>query len=193
VTGAGGGAVASPKSGAERTREWRARKAARREATRRAGLSRAELVEEARQVGLPLGPAGAALEPIDGSKPGPKAGSVSRHTAQFRAMFLARYRSPLIGLAELYSRPVHELAREIGCNPAEALALQVKCMAEVAPYVHSKMPTAVQLDGAPPVMVGIAVTAEKAAQIGVAPGAAGGGFVLPKVVEHQGGSGDANP
>lgn len=197
VTGAGGGAVAArdgAKSGAERMRELRARRAAEREAVRRQGLSQAERAAEARQVGLPLGAAGAALEPIGaGGKSGPKTGSVSRHTAQFREAFLRRYRSPVIGLAELYSRPAVELAREAGCTVLEALELQRKCMVDVAPYVHSKMPTAVQLDGAPPVMVGIQVTAEKAAAMGVAPGAGAGGFVLPKVVEHQGDGDDANP
>lgn len=196
VTAAGNAGAArgdGPKSGAERMRELRARRAAEREASRRHGLSQAERSAEARQVGLPLGAAGEALEPIGaGGKSGPKQGSVARHTAQFREAFLRRYRSPVIGMAEIYSRPVHELAREIGCSPAEALKLQVDCMDRVAPYVHSKMPTAVQMDGAPPVMVGIQVTAEKAAAMGVAPGAGAGGFVLPKVVEHQGDSDDAN-
>ena len=182
VTAAGGDAAAGRdggKSGAERMRALRARRAAERETARRQGLSQSDRAAEARQVGLPLGAAGEALEPIGaGGKSGPKTGSVARHTAQFREAFLRRYRSPVIGMAELYSRPVHELAREIGCTALEALKLQMDCMDRVAPFVHSKMPTAVQLDGAPPVMVGIQVTAEKAAAMGVAPGAAGGGVPL---------------
>ena len=43
-------------------------------------------------------------------------------------------------LAEIYSRPVADLARELGCKPVEAHKLQQDAAAQLLPYLHSKAP-----------------------------------------------------
>lgn len=151
-----------------------ARQAAVRE--RRAAAKRLtqELLEmgrlEARQAGLPLSPATEQedLVPAPASaKGGRPAGSVARKTAEWAAFMLSRYRSPLVVMAETYSRPLRDLAEELGCTPLEAFELQQKAAAELAPYVHSKQPTGLQLDGAPDAPVVLAVTPAMAARMGL--------------------------
>lgn len=149
-----------------------ARQAAVRE--RRAAAKRltAELLElgrqEARQVGLPLAPATdmEALVPAP-AKGGRPAGSVARKTAEWAAYMLARYRSPLVVMAETFSRPTRDLAEELSCTPLEAFELQMKAAAELAPYVHSKQPTGLQLDAAPDAPVMLAVSPAMAARMGL--------------------------
>lgn len=166
----------------------RARRAAERDAERALAMDRVTRAAEARQVGLPL-PAVVADPGQVGDlvgRSGRPAGSVQRSTQQLRDYMLGRYRPPLQVLMEAYSRPVDELVRMLQCSPLEAFKLQLDAARDAAKYVHSAMPTAVQLEGPPVVGVQIAVSPEKAAAIGVATGP---GFRLPKVLEHQGLSG----
>ena len=163
---AGGDDLRSP--GARRQAAYRERRAAVRVLT-------AELIEdgrlEARQVGLPLAPAVEQEDqvpaPVGSPKGGRPAGSVARKTAEWQAFILARYRSPLVVMAETYSRPTRDLAQELGCTTLEAFELQQKAAAELAPYVHSKMPTALQLDGAPDAPVMLAISPGMAARMGL--------------------------
>lgn len=157
-------------AGARKQAAYRERRAAARVLT-------AELIEdgrmEARQVGLPLAPAVEQEDQVPAplaSKGGRPAGSVARKTAEWQAFILARYRSPLIVMAETYSRPTRDLAQELGCSVQEAFELQQKAAAELAPYVHSKMPTALQLDGAPEAPVMLAVSPAMAARMGLSSG-----------------------
>lgn len=145
--------MASKKAQAEQAR--RAEKAEARAAVREPGAAQLPLLPVAGEDGD---------VPREGGRP---AGSVARATAEWRAMLLRRYRSPLIGMAETFNRPVADLARELGCTIYEAFQLQMRAMTELAPYLHGKMPTALQLDGAPTVAVGIALTPQMAAAIGV--------------------------
>ena len=161
----GGSDASGRSSGARRQAAYRQR---RREAAQLARQVVEESVQEARQELLPLAPVaeldevpGAAL--VSGGRP---AGSVARSTAEWQAYLLQRYRSPLIGLFEVAARPARDLAAELGCTPLEAFDRQLKAMAELAPYVHSKMPSAVQLDGAPIVPVVLSVSPEMAARMG---------------------------
>jgi hypothetical protein len=85
-------------------------------------------------------------------RPGRPPGSTNRKTQAMAAWLLSRYQSPLQGLAEAYSRPVQDLAAELGCTPLEAFRLQMQAMVELAPYLHGKMPVAVDLGGALPVL-----------------------------------------
>jgi hypothetical protein len=175
VTAGGDG----PKAGgsAERMRRLRQRRAAeRREAEQHARtLARREAHEQ-----LPLMPVAAASDD-ERPKTGRPAGSVARHTAAWRQLILTRYRSPLIAMAEAYSRPVEELAKELGCTRREAFEIQMRAAAELAPFVHSKMPIAVQGEGLPQVGITLAVSAEAAQQMGmVAPP-----VPLPKTVVNQ--------
>lgn len=150
-----------------------ARQARYRDRRREAQRLTAELEEmgrsEARQAGLPLAPVGepedAPPEPVmSGGRP---AGSVARKTAEWQQFILTRYRSPLVGLAEIAARPARDLAQELGCTPLEAFDRQLKALAELAPYVHSKMPAAVQHEGAPTVPILLGVSPAMAARMGV--------------------------
>ena len=55
---------------------------------------------------------------------------------------LSRYASPLVRLAEICSRPVEQLAAELGCTRSQALRLQITAAKELAPYLHQKQPVA---------------------------------------------------
>ena len=169
-------------SGAERQRRYRQRQAQlRRQAAEEA---RRQAAREATEQ-LPLLPVAPATEE-ERPKAGRPAGSVARLTAAWRDLVLSRYRSPLIVMAEAYSRPVEELAKTLGCTRLEAFQLQQKAAAELAPYVHSKMPIAVTGDGAAPVPVMLAVTAGQAAAMGVELPP----VPLPRMVQSQVLSGD---
>ena len=80
-------------------------------------------------------------------------GAINRATADWRDFILSRYRSPLVVLAETYSRPVHDLAAELGCSKLEAMQLQQRAAVELAPYVHGKMPVDISISGDLPMLV----------------------------------------
>lgn len=77
---------------------------------------------------------------------GRPAGSRNRRSEELAAYLLSRHAHPLVSLAETYSRPVAVLAAELGCTAYEAFQLQLRAMAELAPYLESKKPVAVQVD-----------------------------------------------
>lgn len=79
--------------------------------------------------------------------PGRPAGSRNKRTEEWVDYILGRYRSPLVVLAETYSRPVQELAKELGCTKAEAFDRQQAAARAILPYVHQEQPKALQLDG----------------------------------------------
>lgn len=79
-------------------------------------------------------------------------GSRNKNTAAWRDFILSRYPSPLVALAETYSRSVGDLAKALGLNcppnyaqAVELFKLQLQAAKELAPYVHSKQPQAVEL------------------------------------------------
>jgi AraC-like DNA-binding protein len=153
-----------------------ARTAAERQAARRARLAAAKALTaeqaavqraEAVQAGLPLVPV-ADQEALPSSAPGRPAGSVAKKTAEWQACMLGRYRSPLVVLGEIFSRSVTELAEELGCTRLEAFDRQLKAAVELAPFIHSKMPAAVQLDGAPVAPVTVQVSQALAVRLGMA-------------------------
>ena len=165
-------------TGAERTRAWRARKRAERLAAER--TAEAELAR-ARTEQLPLLPVQHADE-AEMPRVGRPAGSVQRMTAEWRGLLLTKYRSPLIALAETYSRPVEELARALGCSRLEAFQLQQAAAKELAPYLHSKMPLAIQAEGAAMAPIVLAMTPGLAAQI---PGFAGAPVPIIEMQQDQ--------
>lgn len=77
--------------------------------------------------------------------PGRPPGSANKRTEDLRRFILSRFRHPVVALTEIYSMPVEELAAYVGCDKLDALALQIKAAAEVAPYVDSKMPARIQV------------------------------------------------
>lgn len=104
-----------------------------------AAAEQAELWEEA-AAELPLRPARSP-------KGGRPQGARNRATREWMEFFLARYRSPLVGLAEVYSRPARQLAEELGCDLLEAGKLQLAAMQALLPYVHQKQPMAIEAAG----------------------------------------------
>ncbi|WP_374650313.1 hypothetical protein [Rhizorhabdus sp.] len=72
-------------------------------------------------------------------------GARNRRTEEVRSYLLSRYAHPLEVLAQVYSRPVDALAAELHCSRADAMALQVKAAAEVAPYIEGKQPVAISI------------------------------------------------
>lgn len=111
---------------------------------------------------LPLSPA------QSGPKGGRPKGARNKRTEEWVNHILSRYRSPLIGLAEIAARPVRQLAVELEMyarSPStglvlyggdgqpvlrsdallEVLKIQKAAMAELAPYLHQRQPQAVEV------------------------------------------------
>lgn len=103
--------------------------------------------------GLPADAMGRARALREGKRgPGRPAGARNRKTEDFARFLLSRHASPLQVMAETYSRPVQDLAAELGCSVAEAFKLQLLAARELAPYLHGKMPVAVDLNTNVPVL-----------------------------------------
>ncbi|CAA7621155.1 hypothetical protein [Magnetospirillum sp. UT-4] len=121
-------------------------------------------VEAPQQALLPLLPADQVAELPEGTAErraaianaprgrGRPPGAINKTTAAWRDYLLSRYRSPLEALAETYSRPVEDLAQQLQCKPVEAFKIQVQAAAELAPYLHGKMPVEVNLQGSAPIL-----------------------------------------
>lgn len=94
-------------------------------------------------------------------------GSRNRSTSDWSRYILSRYRSPLIGLAEIAAATPHELQAALGGPPvaaapgqdgepgqraegitlAECLRIIMQAQASLAPYLHQKQPLAVDTGG----------------------------------------------
>lgn len=114
-----------------------------------------------------------ALPPAQsGPQGGRPKGSRNRSTEEWRRYLASRYQSPLIGLAEIWSRTPEQLARELGLykfhegklvtmrveDPetgevrdlpvlatGEAAAMQLQARMAALPYWHQKLPMAVEV------------------------------------------------
>lgn len=71
-------------------------------------------------------------------------GALNKNTKEWRDYILSRYQSPLVALAETYSRPVDVLMKELNCSRLDAFKLQIAAAKELAPYIHQKQPIAVE-------------------------------------------------
>lgn len=122
----------------------------------------------------------AALAPArSGPQGGRPKGARNRSTEEWRRYLLSRYQSPLVGLAEIWSRSPADLARELGLykfhegelvlarrlNPdgseafntdgeplfdpvlatGEAAAMQLQARVAALPYLHQKLPQAIEV------------------------------------------------
>jgi hypothetical protein len=176
-------------SKAEMMRRLRARRKAEREVAEAA--TRAEMLRQAgarEQLGLPLAPV-MAQEPMAEAEAAPdRAGAWKRDTRAWKEFLLRRYRSPLVGLAEVAARPVAQLANELGCTRLEAFRVQMDALKELAPYLHQKMPTAVAVEGVAVAPLMIGVSQQFFAATGAPQGEAKGAL---KIVFDQGDSGEA--
>lgn len=97
---------------------------------------------------LPDGPA--RVEALRKRGAGRPPGAINRRSVAFRDYVLRRGHGehPLDGVIETYIRPVHDLARELGCTPYEAFKLQLDCRRIAAEYTEGKMPVSVNINGA---------------------------------------------
>lgn len=146
-------------------RELRARKRAEREALARRVTAERD-VGTLRQDLLPLLPAdGREPEPLPPPGGGRPRGSGA--AADWRRYMLERYRSPLVVLAETYSRDVGQLASELGCTRLEAFDRQLRAAIEAAGYLHSKAPASLQVDGVAVAPLVFGVTPGMASRLGM--------------------------
>lgn len=122
---------------------------------------------------LPLPEVGLLGEAADGApvaeasrRGGRPAGAKNRKTKEWVEYILRRYPSPLVALAETMSRPVGELARELGCTALEAFDRQIEAAKHLAPYLHQKLPTAIEVGTPEGIPLWLAVSPAMAAAVG---------------------------
>lgn len=122
-----------------------------------AEAGQADLFEEA-DAPLPIPPAARS-----GPKGGRPAGSRNKRTEEWVQYLLGRYRSPLVFLLETYSRTPAELAEQMKLYKihegkvvtdgqgrpmlatGEAADIQVKAAIAALPYLHQKLPQAIEV------------------------------------------------
>jgi hypothetical protein len=95
-------------------------------------------IEEA-ETPLPMPPAKVATG--KGRPPGAR----NRRTEEWVRYLLSRYRSPLVGLLEIYSRSAQELAEQLHVERGEAARMQLQAMIAALPYLHQRLPLAVDV------------------------------------------------
>lgn len=119
--------------------------------------------------------------------PGRPPGARNKRTEAFRAYLLSRYRSPLTVLAETYSRPAADLARELGIKVGEAFKMQMDAARDLAPYLHSKAPIEVTgKDGrAVSLFVALGIAGPGAEPVGGAKTIIQGRLVPPEEIEQN--------
>lgn len=74
-------------------------------------------------------------------------GARNKRTEELRAYLLSRYRHPLETLAAIQSQDPDILAAELGCSELEATGLIIKAAAELGPFVASRLPVEVLMQG----------------------------------------------
>lgn len=114
--------------------------------------------------------------------PGRPPGARNKQTAEWAEYILARHRSPLIGLAEVVSTPVHELATALGCKRIEAAEFWRKCAKDLAEYVHQKAPVQLQINEQ---FAGALLIIDKTGQMTDRAGKAGLGELLTGSAENR--------
>lgn len=77
--------------------------------------------------------------------PGRPKGSANKRTTELAAYLLSRYTSPIEVLAQIATAHVGQLAKSINCTKLEALQEKRLAAIALAPYLHAKMPVAVDL------------------------------------------------
>lgn len=118
-----------------------------------------DMFEPADLPGLPLEP----VERPAGGKGGRPPGATNKLQRKMADYILSRYRSPLIGQAELWSRKPAQLAEEMGLyryvqvgsgehttiekvlDIHEAVKIQLQAMRDALPYLHQKLPLALEV------------------------------------------------
>ncbi len=109
--------------------------------------------------------------------PGRPPGARNKRTEEWIGYLSSRYRSPLVVLAEIYSRPTEEIARALQCKKAEAFGMQLEAAKQSLPYWHQKLPQAIEIEGRN--LVGLTLIVQDA------PAAAEPPTEIARVIEHQ--------
>jgi len=78
--------------------------------------------------------------------PGRPAGSKNKRAEDWADYILTQYRSPLILFAETYSRSLESLQKELHCTAKEAFMIQMDAATRLAPYIHQKLPQAIEIE-----------------------------------------------
>lgn len=76
---------------------------------------------------------------------GRPAGSRSRSTEEFRRFVFGQFGDPSYELASFTVMPLAQLRQALGCTLLEAADFKRKCIADLMPYLHQRMPQAIQL------------------------------------------------
>lgn len=161
------------------------------------GAAQGEMFDAA-DAPMPLEPKGQS-----GPKGGRPAGARNRSTEEWARFMLAQYRSPLVVLAELYSRPTAELVDQlqamadkhkswretkdggyferVAVSPVDVLRMQRDAAVALAPYLHQQQPKAITVESRQP---GIIVLGELHGAEDVSDDIA---LPLPKTEQNQGG------
>ena len=100
--------------------------------------------------------------------PGRPAGAGNRATREWVRHLIDKHGSPLERLLEIAAQPLEELRVELSCTKMEAFDRRLTALKEALPYLHQKLPQAIQVEGAPLMAVQIAVSGAIAARIGAA-------------------------
>lgn len=87
----------------------------------------------------------ADARPVSGAKGGRPPGARNKRSEEWCRWLLTRFRSPLVGMAELASADPLELARLLACPPLEAARLMLQAQTSLAPYLHERRPQAIEL------------------------------------------------
>jgi hypothetical protein len=113
-------------------------------------------------------------------------GSGNLATKEFREFLLARGVSPLVQIMRWSMHTPTSLAAELGCTRLEAFDRLKDLWGELAPYLHQRMPQAVEVDqrSAGMLILG-AITADQAREIGRRWGVSDLQLVAQEVQQNQ--------
>ncbi len=73
-------------------------------------------------------------------------GSKNKRAEDWADYILTQYRSPLILFAETYSRSIDSLKAELHCTTKEAFMIQMDAATRLAPYIHQRLPQAIEIE-----------------------------------------------
>lgn len=128
---------------------------------------------------------GAAVPRGAGRPPGAR----NRSTEAWRQYLLQRFGSPLEALLQVATSPIDELAREMGLKRGAAFRIQVDALEAALPYLHQKLPQAVELGLTDAPVLNLVVSQEVYMQVARP---ADGAVTLQGTIEGNQGVGDAD-
>lgn len=98
--------------------------------------------------------------------PGRPKGARNKRGEALGRLVIQQHGDPVMFLASIYGRPLDQVQQLAACSRKEALHLQLLAAREVAPFVHGKMPVAVDLNVRGDMVLAIEGVTHTAEQIG---------------------------